>query len=319
MAAKVDISIICPAYNEEGSLKRLHERLTEELSKLAVSHEIIIVDDGSSDGTAGILDELAAADPDLKIIRFVRNFGQTAAFTAGIDHAVGSVLITLDADLQNDPADIGKLLSVLDSGFDVVSGWRKDRQDDFLSRILPSLAANKLISFISGVKLHDYGCSLKAYRKDVLKGVRLYGEMHRFIPIYASWMGARVTEIPVTHHKRASGKSKYGLSRTFKVLLDLMTIKFLFDYGTKPSYVFGTLGFLSIFASFLVFGWAIVLKYFFATSLIETPLPLLTVLLFTVGMQLILMGLLAEVMVRTYHESQDKRIYSVRETRNLSP
>ena len=313
-----DLSVIVPAYNEKDSVPLLYEKLVAALAKLDKSYEIVFVDDGSSDGTASVLDAIADRDPTVKVIHLVRNFGQTAAFSAGIDHAAGKVLVTMDADLQNDPDDIGALLTALESGYDVVSGWRKHRQDPFLNRILPSLAANRIISTISGIELHDYGCSLKAYRREVLKGVRLYGEMHRFIPIYSAWMGAKVTEIPVKHHRRTMGKSKYGIARTVKVVLDLLTIKFLFDYGTKPAYVFGTLGLSSIGLSFLILGWALILKYFYATSLIQTPLPLLAVLLFTVGVQCILMGLLAEVMVRTYHESQDKRIYVIRDHRNFS-
>lgn len=309
---EVDISIICPAYNEQLSLPILYQRLVEVLEKLKASFEIILVDDGSTDSTAGVMDQIAKIDPRVKAIHFVRNFGQTAAFSAGIDIAKGDVLITIDADLQNDPKDIVNLLKGIDEGYDVVSGWRKDRKDPFINRILPSLIANKIISTISGIGLHDYGCSLKAYRKEVLKGVKLYGEMHRFIPIYAAWMGAKVTEIPVRHHPRTMGSSKYGISRTIKVVLDLLTIKFLFDYGTKPSYIFGSLGLLSILLSFLTLGWAVILKFFFATTLIQTPLPLLAVLFFTVGIQLVLMGLIAEVLVRTYHESQDKQIYQVR-------
>jgi glycosyltransferase involved in cell wall biosynthesis len=318
-SAPAELSVIVPAYNEKDNVPLLYEKLVQALGKLDIGHEIIFVDDGSRDGTGAALDSIADRDPKVKVIHLVRNFGQTAAFSAGIDHASGAVLVTMDADLQNDPEDIGALLEMLDSGYDVVSGWRKSRQDALLNRLLPSWAANRLISFISGIRLHDYGCSLKAYRREVLKGVRLYGEMHRFIPIYSAWMGARVTEIPVRHYARTMGKSKYGLSRTVKVILDLLTIKFLFDYGTKPAYVFGTLGLLSMLMSFIVLGWALVLKYYFATSLIQTPLPLLSALLLMVGVQFILMGLLAEVMVRTYHESQDKRIYVIRDSRNLSP
>jgi len=312
-----DISVIIPAFNEQENVPILFQKLLSALGTLNLCYELIFVDDGSTDQTPAVLDNLAEGNSVAKVIHLARNFGQTAAITAGIDAASGRILVTLDADLQNDPQDIGVLLSKLDSGFDVVSGWRKDRKDLFLTRILPSLIANRLISMISGVRLHDYGCSLKAYRRDVLEGVRLYGEMHRFVPFYAAWMGARVTEVPVQHHRRTHGSSKYGLSRIVKVLLDLLTIKFLFDYGTKPSYVFGTLGLTSIGLSLLAFAWAVVLKLFFATSLIQTPLPLLTVLLFTVGVQLILMGLLAEVLVRTYHESQDKRIYVIKGTQNI--
>ncbi|MBI4534089.1 MAG: glycosyltransferase family 2 protein [Candidatus Melainabacteria bacterium] len=314
---ETDISVIVPALNEQGNVSRLYERLTEALSKLNVKYEVIFVDDGSTDNTSSELDDIAKQYSNVKVIHLVRNFGQTAAFSAGIDHAKGQILVTLDADLQNDPKDIASLLNKLQSGFDVVSGWRKQRNDPFWTRVLPSWCANKIISFISGISLHDYGCSLKAYRRDTLAGVKLYGEMHRFIPIYAAWMGARIAEVPVTHHKRSMGSSKYGLSRSVKVILDLLTIKFLFDYGTKPSYVFGTLGLTAIALSFVSLAWALVLKYAFQTSLIKTPLPLLAVLLFTVGVQLVLMGLLAEVMVRTYHEAQGKRIYVIKDTRNI--
>src|SRR4030095_10875112 len=278
-SSSADLSVIVPAYNEKDNVPVLYEKLVAALAKLDRRYEIIFVDDGSMDGTGAVLDTIADRDPSVKVIHLVRNFGQTAAFSAGIDHASGKVLVTMDADLQNDPEDVGSLLEALESGYDVVSGWRKNRQDAFLNRLLPSLAANRLISSIFGISLHEYGCSLKAYRRGFLKGVRLYGEMHRFIPIYSAWMGAKVTEIPVRHHARTMGKSKYGITRTVKVILDALTIKFLFDYGTKPAYVFGTLGLLSILGSFIVLGWALVLKYYFATSLIQTTLPMLAALL----------------------------------------
>ncbi|HJZ12420.1 MAG TPA: glycosyltransferase, partial [Acidobacteriota bacterium] len=247
------------------------------------------------------------------VLALRRNYGQTAAMAAGIDAARGKVLIPMDADLQNDPADITRLLEKLDEGYDVVSGWRRNRQDKLITRKIPSMIANKLISWIGGVPLHDYGCSLKAYRRESLEDVRLYGEMHRFIPIYASWAGARVSEIPVEHHARKMGKSKYGLSRTLKVIFDLMTIKFMASYQTKPIYVFGSFGMLAFTVSLLSGLYAVFLKLFHKADFVQTPLPILAVVMFAVGIQFLLMGLLAEMLVRTYHESQAKSIYSVRE------
>jgi glycosyltransferase involved in cell wall biosynthesis len=247
------------------------------------------------------------------VVALKRNYGQTAAMAAGIDAAQGQVLIPMDADLQNDPADIARLLDKLDEGYDVVSGWRKNRQDKVITRKIPSMIANRLISLIGGVPLHDYGCTLKAYRLESLESVRLYGEMHRFIPILASWEGARVAEIPVTHHARTMGKSKYGLSRTFKVVFDLMTIKFMASYQTKPIYVFGTFGVLAFLVSLLASLYAVFLKVFHKADFVQTPLPILAIVMFAVGIQFLLMGLLAEMMVRTYHESQAKSIYAVRE------
>ncbi len=308
----INISVILPVYNEYPNIDNLYVRLKEALNALNQSYEIIFVDDGSNDKSFEKLNAIAQIDPGVTVLQFVRNFGQTAALSAGIDFSKGEIIIPMDADLQNDPQDIGKLIDKLNEGYDVVSGWRKQRQDEFITRLIPSWCANKIISVISGVNLHDYGCSLKAYRKEVIKEVKLYGEMHRFVPIYASWMGARVTEIPVTHHARVFGVSKYGLSRTFKVVLDLMTVKFLSSYSTKPIYIFGSAGLLSVLASFMTFGWMVILKLFYNTSFIETPLPVLTAMFFMVGVQLVLMGLLAEILVRTYHESQGKSIYILR-------
>src|SRR5689334_3990377 len=307
-----DISVFLPVFNEEPNLLPLHAKLDEALKSLGRSAEIVYVDDGSSDGSLKILREIAQLDPRVRVVALRRNYGQTAAMAAGIDAAKGKVLIPMDADLQNDPADIGRLLDKLDEGFDVVSGWRKERQDKMVSRKIPSMIANRIISFIGGVTLHDYGCSLKAYRHEFLKEVKLYGEMHRFIPIYASWVGARVTEIPVRHHPRTMGKSKYGLSRTFKVMLDLMTIKFMASYHTKPIYVFGMFGFSSFVISLVAFTWAL-LRKLGGESFIRNPLFTITIVMFAVGVQFILMGLLAEMLVRTYHESQSKTIYAVRE------
>lgn len=308
-----DISVFLPVYNEEPNLRPLHAKMDEALTKLGRTAEIIYVDDGSTDGSLEVLRGLAHADSRVRVVALRRNYGQTAAMAAGIDAARGRVLIPMDADLQNDPADIIRLLNKLDEGYDVVSGWRKDRKDKMVTRKLPSMLANRLISWIGGVPLHDYGCSLKAYRRESLEDVRLYGEMHRFIPIYASWAGARVTEIPVEHHPRTMGKSKYGLSRTLKVVFDLMTIKFMASYHTKPIYVFGTFGMFSFAVSIVAGLYALFLKLFHKADFVQTPLPVLAIVLFAVGVQFLLMGLLAEMLVRTYHESQAKRIYAVRE------
>jgi glycosyltransferase involved in cell wall biosynthesis len=312
-----ELSVFLPVYNEEGNLRTLAEKLVTHLDALGRSWEVVLVDDGSSDGSFEILREVAARDPRFKVVRFRRNYGQTAAMAAGIQAARGAILVPMDADLQNDPADIVKLLAKLDEGYDVVSGWRKDRQDAALTRNIPSMLANRLISWISGVHLHDYGCSLKAYRREVLADVRLYGEMHRFIPIYASWVGARVTEIPVTHHARTAGVSKYGLNRIFKVILDLMVVKFLSSYATKPIYVFGGAGMVAFAAAMLAGAAAIFLKLTHQGDFVQTPLPLLTVTLFMVSVQLVLLGLIAEMLTRTYHESQGKATYTVRQTLNV--
>jgi len=307
-----EISVFLPVLNEEPNLLPLHAKLDEALRKLGRSAEIIYVDDGSTDGSLKALRQLAQMDRRVRVIALRRNYGQTPAMAAGIDAAKGNVLIPMDADLQNDPADIARLLEKLDEGYDVVSGWRKNRQDRLITRKIPSMIANRLISWIGGVPLHDYGCSLKAYRRDVIQDVKLYGEMHRFIPIYASWAGARVTEIPVDHHARTMGKSKYGISRTIKVVFDLMTIKFMASYQTKPIYVFGTFGIIAFLLAMIAGVWSIVLK-FYGVSFIQTPLPVVTVVMLAISVQFFLMGLLAELLVRTYHESQDKAIYAVRE------
>jgi glycosyltransferase involved in cell wall biosynthesis len=311
--ATPDISVFLPVLNEEPNLRPLYAKLNDALARLGRSAEVIFVDDGSTDGSLAILREIAESDPRIRVVSLKRNYGQTAAMAAGIDAAKGRVLIPMDADLQNDPADIVRLLEKLDDGFDVVSGWRKNRQDTLITRKIPSMIANRLISWIGRVPLHDYGCSLKAYRRESLEDVRLYGEMHRFIPIYASWAGARVTEIPVEHHARTMGKSKYGLSRTLKVVFDLMTIKFMASYQTKPIYVFGMFGVLAIALSVIAGIWATVLKLWKGVSFILTPLPVITVVMLAIGVQFLLMGLLAEMLVRTYHESQAKPVYAVRE------
>ncbi len=308
---RIEVSVIAPVFDEAENLRPLHEQVTAALA--GRRFEILYVDDGSRDASPRVLDEIAASDPRARVLHFRRNYGQTAAIAAGIDHARGRVIVPIDADLQNDPADIPALLARLDLGFDVVSGWRRDRQDAAVSRVLPSVVANGLISWISGVKLHDYGCTLKAYRRDVMAGVRLYGEMHRFIPVYASWQGARVTEMPVRHHPRTRGKSKYGLRRTYRVVLDLVVVKFLANYSTKPMHVFGGFGLMCFVAAFAAGAAAVWLKYFaeIPRSFIQTPLPLLTVLLVVVGVMSMLLGLLAELVVRTYYEASDRRTYEL--------
>ena len=308
-----ELSLFLPVLDEEDNLRPMHAKIRSALDALGKTAEVIYVDDGSTDRSLEILREIAADDDRVRVISLRRNYGQTAAMSAGIDAAKGEILIPMDADLQNDPADIARLLDKLNEGYDVVSGWRKNRQDKLISRKLPSQIANKIISVIGGVPLHDYGCSLKAYRRDVIQDVKLYGEMHRFIPIYASWAGARVTEIPVDHHARTMGKSKYGISRTIKVIFDLMTIKFMASYQTKPIYVFGTFGMIAFFLSIFAGLWAFVLKFIYGVSFILTPLPVIAVVMLAISMQFFLMGLLAEMLVRTYHESQDKSIYAVRE------
>jgi glycosyltransferase involved in cell wall biosynthesis len=311
-----DISVFLPVFNEEPNLRPLHEKLDHALAELGCSAEILYVDDGSTDGSLDVLRELAARDSRVRVIALRRNYGQTPAMAAGIHAARGRVLIPMDADMQNDPADIARLLDKLDEGYDVVSGWRKKRKDPLFTRKIPSMMANWLISKIGGVPLHDYGCSLKAYRRESLEDVQLYGEMHRFIPIYASWSGARVAEIPVEHHPRTMGKSKYGLSRTIKVVFDLMTIKFMASYQTKPLYVFGWAGLLTFLVSFLCAVLAFLMKFAswpHHADFIQTPLPVLTMVMLVLGIQFFLMGLLAEMQVRTYHESQAKAIYAVRE------
>ena len=307
-----------PVYNEVENLPRLFLELFPVLDDLGMSFEIIAVDDFSRDSSLQVLKDIARLRSELKIVSFPRNFGQTAATMAGIDHASGEIIVSLDSDLQNDPLDIPALLAMLDQGHDVVSGWRKDRKDAAIRRNFVSRVANRLISWVSGVRLNDYGCTLKAYRSDVIKGVRLYGEMHRFIPIYASWHGARVTQIPVNHRAREFGQSKYGLNRIGKVLLDLLVVKFLDRYFAKPIYIFGGFGLLLLACSVAAFIGVLVLKFGSGVSMIQTPLPLLAAICGTTGILSILMGLLAEIQVRTYFESQRRPPYSVRETVNFA-
>jgi glycosyltransferase involved in cell wall biosynthesis len=311
------LSVVVPVLNEEQSLPRLLEALMTVLTGLPYPFEIILVSDGSTDNSLSIMRSFSATHPEVKVVDFRRNYGQTAALMAGIDHATNDVVVMIDADLQNDPADIPRLLAKLDEGFDVVSGWRQDRKDAEISRNWVSRVANRLISRVSGVKLNDYGCTLKAYRRDVVSGVRLYGEMHRFIPIYAQWQGARITELAVAHHPRKFGSSNYGLERIFKVVLDLLVVVFLRSFFAKPIYLFGGCGIASIILSFATIILAIGLRIFLHISLIQTPLPLLSALLFLVGVMSILLGLVAEMMVRTYYESQGARAYLVRELINF--
>jgi dolichol-phosphate mannosyltransferase len=313
------LSVVVPAYNEEQNIPILCDRLLAVLDGLGTPFEIIIVNDGSKDKTGLVLRAAAARRKEIKVIELKRNSGQTAAMMCGIDHASGDIIIPIDADLQNDPADIPALLAKIAEGYDVVSGWRTDRKDAALSRNLPSRIANRIISLVSRVHLHDYGCTLKAYRLEVLDGVRLYGEMHRLIPVYASWMGAKVTEIPVRHHARSHGSSNYGLERVAKIILDLIVVKFLDRQFMKPIYVFGGFGMLCLAVSGIAVVWALYLKFVDGLSLIQTPLPLLAVMTFVTGFMCILMGLLSEILMRTYFESQGKTSYVVRERLNFDP
>ena len=311
------VSVIIPVYNEAGSLPLLHQALRNALDNNPKPWEVVYVDDGSKDESVEILATLARDDPaHTCVVELRRNFGQTAATAAGIDHAQGDIIVLIDADLQNDPADIPMMLEYIDQGYDVVSGWRKKRQDTFITRTLPSRVANGLISWVTGVHLHDYGCTLKAYRREVITGFRLYGEMHRFIPAYAGWVGAKIIEVPVTHHPRKFGKTKYGLERTFKVILDLFTVKFLSSYANKPIYLFGGAGFVLFIISFFSLVYIIIRKLAFDESLVRSPLLLMSTMLFILGFQSILMGLIAELLVRTYHESQSKPTYTVRRVLN---
>ena len=310
------ISIVIPLYNEEESIPRLYDELVKAIANYGQPAEVIIIDDGSRDRSFALLSDIAAQDPRFTIIRFRRNFGQTAGFAAGFAQARGDVVITMDADLQNDPMDIPLLMAKIDEGYDIVSGWRKDRQDRFLDRRLPSMMANRLISNVTDVRLHDYGCSLKAYRRDVLQHVRLYGELHRFVPALASQAGGTVTEGPVNHRARQYGESRYGISRTIRVMLDLINVWFLGAYSTRPIHVFGTLGFASAALGIVVGVYLSFLKIFLGQSIGNRPLLLLAVLLVVIGVQLVTMGLLGEMITRTYYESQNKTIYVVREIVN---
>lgn len=313
-----NLSLIVPVYNEEENLPLLIEAVQEALAPLTYTWEVVLVDDGSEDGSLQVLTGLAEKDPEhLRVVSFRRNFGQTAAIAAGLDYARGEIIILLDADMQNDPADIPMLLEKLDEGYDLVSGWRKRRQDAYLTRTLPSNLANMLISRVTGVPLHDYGCTLKAYRREVLEGFRLYGEMHRFIPVFANSVGARITEVQVNHHPRKFGKAKYGLERTIKVVLDLFTVKFLVSYSSKPIYLFGGAGLALIFGSGAMLLYLGVRRALTSISVLGSPFFQLAVMLFILGFQSVLMGLIAELLVRTYYESQRKPTYRIRKTINI--
>ena len=308
----MDVSVAIPLLNEEKNILILYEELTEVLQKEKLDYELLFVDDGSTDSSLAILEDLQQKDQRIVVISLRKNFGQTAAMTAGFDMAKGEVIIAMDADLQNDPADIPLLLKKIDEGADMVTGWRYNRQDPFFSRKLPSKIANRIISFATGVHLHDYGCTLKAFRHDVIKNIKLYGEMHRFIPAIASAMGVSIEEVKVNHRARRFGTSKYGISRTLRVVLDLMTVKFLLNYSTRPIHVFGTLGFVSGFLGTVIALILTIQRQFYGIPLADRPLLLLAVLLIFVGVQFVTIGLLAEMLARTYHESQDKPTYYIR-------
>ena len=311
------ISIVVPLFNEEQNVRLLHEAVCKAMKDAGIVYELICVNDGSTDRTGDLLDELAGEDDTVKVVNFRRNYGQTAAMMAGFDHASHDVVVPMDGDLQNDPADIPMLLDELEKGFSVVSGWRKNRQDSPLKRNLPSRVANWLISKISGVHLHDYGCTLKAYRKEILEDVNLYGEMHRFVPIYANLQGGSVTEVVVNHNARRFGESKYGLGRVVKVVFDLLVLKFLSDFQSKPIYVFGGFSLICFAISLLSGLYALYLRFFEATPFILTPLPLLVVMTFVVGVLSFFLGLLAELLIRIYFESQGKRAYFIRNIVNI--
>ncbi len=308
-----EISVVIPVYNEIENVDALAADVWGALEPLGKSFEVILVDDGSRDGTADALRKIAASRPEARVVLLRRNFGQTAALSAGFDHARGQVIITMDADLQNDPRDVPKLLAGIEQGYDIVAGWRMDRKDPFLSRRLPSMIANRLISAVTGVSLHDYGCTLKAFRADVVQQIRLYGELHRFIPAVANWMGVAVHEVPVNHRARRAGVSKYGIGRTIRVLLDLITVKFMESYSTKPIQIFGLLGMVCGGVGFLGAAWLSLQRMLWGVSLSNRPILLLFVMLILVGVQFISMGLVAEMLARTYHESQSKPIYYVKE------
>ncbi len=312
------VSVVIPVYNERENLPLLYEKLQGVLSRHPWTWEVVFVDDGSTDGSTEVLTQLARQDPEhVRVLVLRRNFGQTAAIAAGVDHARGGVIVLMDADLQNDPEDIPRLLDKIEEGADVVSGWRKDRKDPFLTRVLPSRIANALISKVTGVPLHDYGCTLKAYRRDILQSFRLYGEMHRFIPAYAAAVGARIVEIPVRHHPRRFGRSKYGLGRTLKVLLDLITVKYLISFSQKPIYLFGGMGLVLLVPGWLLLLFLIVRRIFWQVGILTSPLFLISLMFIILGFQSILMGLIAELLVRIYHESQGKPIYVVRQKLNV--
>jgi glycosyltransferase involved in cell wall biosynthesis len=313
------LSVVVPVYNEAPNAEALVSELRATLDRLTLTSEVVLVDDGSTDDTFALLAAACGDDARFRIVRLRRNFGQTAALAAGLDHAAGEIIVTMDGDLQNDPADIPRLLAALDAGADVVTGWRRDRQDPFLSRQLPSILANAIIGATTHVRIHDYGCGIKAFRVEIAKGMKLYGEMHRFIAAIAGDLGATVVEIPVNHRPRLRGASKYGLSRTFRVVLDLLTIKFLSDYSTRPIHVFGFLGLIATVVGLGITGMLGVEKLVFGATLADRPLLLLGILLVLGGVQFVTLGLLGEMLARTYHESQAKPIYTVREVRQVAP
>jgi len=310
------LSIVLPIFNEAQSIPELIDATRDALKSF--DYEIVMVNDGSKDNSYQVLSECAATDNRIKVINLKRNYGQTAAINAGIQNATGDIIVLMDSDLENLPSDIPMMVDKLNEGYDVVSGWRKSRwEGQFLTRKLPSLMANSLISKISGVKLHDYGCTLKVYRRDVITGVRLYGQMHRFIPVYCKWEGGKVTEMPVNHQPRKYGKSNYGISRTFKVILDLVLIKFLDKYMQRPIHFFGGVGFLSFLAALVSFGIALYFKLSGQKDFVETPLPMITVMFFIIGMLMILMGVIAEILMRTYYESQNKYPFTIKNKINI--
>jgi len=316
---KIDLSLIIPVFNEQENLKQLYKEITASCEELDKSYQVVFVDDGSTDNSLDILIEMQKKDPRIRVIRLRKNFGQTAALSAGFDHSQGDIVITLDADLQNDPSDFGKLIHKIEQGYDLVSGWRKKRKDKLLTRRIPSKIANWIISMITRVKLHDYGCTLKAFRRDVIKNINLYGEMHRFIPAIASNIGVSIAEVKVNHRPRRYGKSKYSLMRFIKVVLDLLTVKFLLSYSTRPLQIFGIFGLISGLAGGII---GLILSYqrlILKQGIADRPLLLLAVLLMVIGFQFITLGLLAEILVRAYHESIEKRIYYIREIYESDP
>lgn len=314
MSGGSKISIVAPVYNEAENVERFVEELVPVLEGLSERFEVILVDDGSTDGSYEKMAAIHERDRRVKVVRLRTNFGQTAAFAAGFDMAGGEIIVTMDADLQNDPADIPAMVRTLEkNGYDIVAGWRVDRKDKFWTRRLPSMVANRVISLTTKVHLHDYGCSLKAFHRDVVKNIRLYGEMHRFIPAIASWMGVKVAEMKVNHRPRVAGESKYGIGRTIRVVLDLVTVKFLLSYSTRPIQIFGLIGFVSGALGFLLALWLTIQKFFFDVPLSNRPALLLAVLLIIVGAQFVSMGLLGELQARTYHESQNKPIYVIKD------
>jgi glycosyltransferase involved in cell wall biosynthesis len=315
----IELSVVIPIRNEAPSLEELHRELTETLRAWGRSYEVIIVDDGSTDESFDILARLQAIDPALRVIRLRRNFGQTAAFAAGFDYARGRLIATADGDLQNDPRDIPAMVDALERGYDIVCGWRRERKDAFFTRRLPSMIANRIISSATGVPLHDYGCSLKVFRAEVVKSLKLYGEMHRFLPAIASEQGVTIKEMPVGHRPRRHGRSKYGIGRTVRVILDLLTVKFLLSYSTRPLQIFGLIGLTMAFLGGVISAWLAFQRLIGAESLANRPILFLGILLIITGVQLVTLGLLAEMQARTYHESQNKPTYAIREIREAAP